>query len=121
MDTILLSEKQLRLPPGRLVGFVVDPSGTPVNGVDVSMSPGTQPPGDAVKRRVTMSSATGRFSFDSIRRADYIILAQGVGMEAQWRQYRGVNGITDTLCVEMRKHPTLLDPVGIGIRKDTLK
>lgn len=117
MQSALKPENQDKLPVGRLVGFLVEPSGAPIENVIVSLSQGSRPPGDTARRRVARTDAAGAFSLDSIENRDYILYVLNIGMESQWRAYRGVRGITDTLCMEMRAAPLYFEPVYTGRAK----
>ena len=108
LGPILSLEKQEALRPGRLNGFVLDPAGKPLEDVFVVLSPGWDPPGDTTKRRTIATSRTGEFVFDSISADSYILHIRRLGLDAQWREYRGLRGISDTLCIEMRVTPYAL-------------
>jgi hypothetical protein len=101
-------ERLEKLPPGRLVGYVIDPAGAPLESVAVVLTRGSQPPGDTANRRVVITGRTGAFAFDSIMSEAYILHVRRAGLDAQWREYRGLMGLTDSLCVEMRATPYAL-------------
>jgi len=111
---MLAPEKQDQRPLGRLVGFVLDASGAPLEDVGVVLRPGSQPPGDTTTQHWAWTDKTGAFSIDSVGRRSYILFVMDVGWESQWREYQGARGITDTLCIEMRRPPIYLDPVYIN-------
>lgn len=113
----LAEDRQASLAPGRLVGFVTDAAGNPLVGAAVTMRSGAVPvAGDTGSKpqRAASVDRFGRFVIDSIDRKEYVLSAFAIGFERQWIEYRGVRGLSDTLCIVLRARPMILAPTGTG-------